>query len=84
MFVCFLSPPENSSSRWTGDFWSKSVLLILPKLEDFFSSSWNVFNYIYFNLFFWPLRTSLLCILGELAGSGSVAVAVGVSDGGAA
>ena len=26
------------------------------------------------------LRTSLLCIMGELAGGGSVAVAVGVSD----
>ena len=26
------------------------------------------------------LRTSLLCIMGEFAGGGSVAVAVGVSD----
>ena len=29
---------------------------------------------------FWSLRTSLLCIVEELAGVGSVAVAVGVSD----
>ena len=30
---------------------------------------------------FGSLRTSLLCLIGELAGGGSVAVAVGVSDG---
>ena len=29
---------------------------------------------------FWSLQTNLLCIVGELAGGGSVAVAVGVSD----
>ena len=28
----------------------------------------------------WSLRTSLLCMVGELAGRGSVAVAVDLSD----
>ena len=27
--VCCLSPPGNLASQWTGDFWSKSVPLIL-------------------------------------------------------
>ena len=31
-------------------------------------------------LIFGSLQTTLLCIMGELAGGGSVAVAVGVSD----
>ena len=29
---------------------------------------------------FWSLQPRLLCIVGELAGEGSVAVAVGVND----
>ena len=32
---------------------------------------------LYFFLAFYSLQTSLLCIAGELAGGGSVAVAVG-------
>ena len=32
------------------------------------------------NIFLPSLQTSLLCIMGELPGGGSVAVAVGVSD----
>ena len=34
----------------------------------------------YFFLFFWAFRSSLLNIVGELAGGASMAVAVGVSD----
>ena len=39
-------------------------------------------DYLRFNKFlvFGSLQTSLLCIVGELAGGGSVTVAVGVSD----
>ena len=39
-------------------------------------------DFMRFDIFsgFKSLRSSLLCIVGELAGGGSVAVAVGVSD----
>ena len=36
--------------------------------------------FCHFNDFCWSLQTSLLCIIGELAEAGSVAVAVGVSE----
>ena len=29
-------PPDNQASRWTGDFWSKSVLIIMAHLRMFF------------------------------------------------
>ena len=39
-----------------------------------------IFCVLKFVPIFGSLRTSLLCIMGELAGGGFVAVAVGVSD----
>ena len=37
-------PSWNPGSRWTGDFWSKSVLLILQNLKLFFSLTvWIIF-----------------------------------------
>ena len=70
MFIFCLSPPGNPASRWTSDFWAKSVLLILANLGGF-------------NCFFGVLgsfQTNLLCIVGELAEGGTVAVAVFASD----
>ena len=61
-----MSPPESPASKWTGDFLSKSVLLIL---EDAIKKKFGG-----------SLRTSLLGIDGELAGRGSVAVDVGVRE----
>ena len=38
-------------------------------------------HFIFFSLWvFWFLQTSLLCMVGELAGGGLVAVAVGICD----
>ena len=39
-----------------------------------------IFVLYMFFLVFWCLRTSILCIVGELAGGGSVSVDVGISD----
>jgi hypothetical protein len=47
-------------------YWVFAILLIFCVLNSFWV--------------FGCLRTGLLCIMGELAGGGSVAVAVGVSD----
>ena len=42
----------------------------------------EIFGFLQFDfcLVLWSLQTSLLCMMGELAGVGYVAVAVGVSD----
>ena len=59
----------------------KSVSLILTNLYKFLgfcSLLFLVFLYIF--LVFGSLQIILLCIVVELAGGGSVAVAVGVSD----
>ena len=43
----------------------------------------DIFKFLSFHFFLWvfgSLQTSLLCIMGELAGEGSVALAVAVSD----
>ena len=77
--VCHRGKP---ASRWTGDFWSKSVSLLfgIPlNVLDLFVVS-MIFSFLTYFLGFWFFATSLLCIIGELAGGGSVAVAVGVSD----
>ena len=67
MFVCrvCLYPCGNPASWWTVDFWSKSVSLILAHLKTFFC---------FFLPFWWAFAVMIL------AGGGSVAVAVGVSD----
>ena len=70
-----------SPSHLTGDFWSKSVLLLLA----YFYIWWCFWYFLWFFCFnFWrffgSFQVSLLCIVGELAGGGSVAVAVSLSD----
>ena len=62
-------PPPNPAYWWTEDFWSKTF-------ADFCSFN----DFFCFCVVFGSLQTSLLCIMGESAGEGSVAVAVGVSD----
>ena len=70
-----------TASRRTGDFWSKSVLLLLAYLLKFLVFDVPmVFCFLKFVPVFGSLRTSLLCIIVELAGGASVAVAVGLSD----
>ena len=62
------------------DFWSKSVSLILAYLKTY--CGFSVSKIVLVLNFFWSvvyLQTSLLCLMGELAGGGFVAVAVGVS-----
>ena len=58
-----------------GDFWSKSVSLIPAYLHVL-----KIFLHFAFLYSLGSLQTSRLCIMGELAGGWSVAVAVGVSD----
>ena len=70
----------NPASRWNGDFWSKVILLIFENLYIFFgvvSMTFLPLEYLWVLGF---LQTSLLCILGELAGGGSAAVGVGVIE----
>ena len=64
MSVCHL---WKTTSRWTGYFCLKSISLILAHLLTFF-----------FSMIFGVLWRSLLCIMGEFAGGGSVAVADGI------
>ena len=62
---------------WTRDLWSKSISRILAdKKIVYFRFVWMIF----FKTGFGSSQTSLLCIVEELAGEGSVAVAVGVVD----
>ena len=71
------SPPGNPTSRWTWDLWLKGVSLILATRRTF----WTFLMIFVFRFFvvFWVLSwwTSLLCIVGEFLGWGSVAVGVG-------
>ena len=69
-------------SWWTGNFWSKSVSLTLALHTSrfFWGGFCDDFCFLKFYLVLGCLLTSLICIMGELAGGGSVAVAVGVSD----
>ena len=70
-----MSPPSATGTTWTGDFWSKIILLKLQQLKsvlDIFFGLQNTF------VCFW--QTTLLCIVGELEQGGYVAVAVGVGD----
>ena len=69
------------ASRWTGDFWVNHVLLIFPYLQTF-SGYCCCDDFLSLENFSGceGFVTSLQCIMGELAGGGSVAVAVGFSD----
>ena len=69
-----MSPPGNPASGWTGDRWSNGLSIILAVRKNWFSVSMIFYG------FFGSLQTSLLFIVGELEGGGSVAVTVGVSD----
>ena len=61
MSAChMLSPSENPATRWTGDFWSKSVSLILETTQNlrilanynFFSQKVFFLNFLGWNFFF--------------------------------
>ena len=82
MSVCHVSPPGKSDSLWTGDYWAKSLLIILANLKTDFCQTVSVIFLFYLDCFpdFWSLQTSLLCMVGGLAEVGSVAMAVGVSE----
>ena len=62
------------ASRWTGDFWCKSVLLPF----SFFCRFDVVMSFEIYSGFwvFSLLHTSLLCLMGELAGGAFVDVGV--------
>ena len=77
--VCVSLPLVTGTER-AGDFWSKSVLLKFQNLEPLFLESFNDLFCFQKNCVFGSLRTTLLFIVGELAGGGSGAVAVGVSN----
>ena len=64
------------TSRWTGDFWSKSILLIYILCFCCF----NDFCVMIFCFVFGVFAHQLMCIMGELVGEGSAAVAVAISD----
>ena len=69
--VCCVSTHGNPASRWTGDFWSKRLLLIMANLKTF---CFGPFSYF---LGFWAFANQPTeHTVGELAGGGSVAVAV--------
>ena len=65
--VCLPSnsvPLQKNTSRWTGDFWSKSVSLILAYLRIFFIFFVSIFIFCF--KFFWvqgSLQTHLLFII---------------------
>ena len=67
--VCVCAITE---TLWTGDFWLKTVWVICG--ASIILCVLKVFR------IFGSLQTSLLCIMGELVGGGSVTVAVGVSN----
>ena len=55
-------------------------IFVVP-INIFFRSAVSmIFIVLKKNCALWSLQTNLLCIVGELAGGGFVAVAVGVSD----
>ena len=76
-----LSPPGNPASWWTVDFWSKSISLILADKKQVFFGPFQWFLGFWIFIGCWSLPTSLLCILGELVGGGSVALAISLVSG---
>ena len=77
-----LSPTGNPASWWTGDFCLKSLLVIWATLLPYFLVINHSDDFLCFEIFrvFGSLQTSLLGIVGELAGGGCVALTVGDSD----
>ena len=72
---------KNDFSPWTRDLWWKGVLLKLGfRKTGFFRSSAMIFCVFQIIRVFGSLRTTLMCIVGELPRGRSVAVAVYVSD----
>ena len=82
MFGCCLCLPS-----WKTCFLVDWRLLVEERIANI-GISQDIFGFLRFNFFlrldifwaFWSLQTSLLCIMVEVAGGGSVAVAIGVSD----
>ena len=58
----------------------KESITNIGKSEDLFRGGFNNFLCKQIKLGFGSLQTSLPCIVGKLAGGGSVAVAVGIID----
>ena len=80
LWLCRLYPLGNPASWWTGRLLvEKRTANICKPLEIFVFSSLQGFFVFWF---FWGFRVfaNLLWIMGELAGGGSVAVTVGVSE----
>ena len=69
--------PENPLP---GGLETSGLLLIFEYLKTFSCFVVSIIILHLKNLVFGSLRTSLLCIMGELAGGGFVAVAAGVND----
>ena len=67
-------------TKWNGDFWWKTVSLKLQTKKLFFLNASFVlcFEIRFLGGLFW--QTSLMCIVGELEGGESGALAVGVGD----
>ena len=82
------SSPAAPGTEWTGEFWSKSIELKLKSTKHFFLDGFdNCLGFEFVGVSFcfqrqqflsWQI--SLLCKVGDLAGGGSVAVAVDVGD----
>ena len=73
--VCHCGKP---TSRCPGHFWSKSLLLIFACRHTIFNLPFlnddNFLSFIFSGLVFANQPTSLLCIIEELVGEGSMAV----------
>ena len=95
MSICYLlsvrlfPPPGNPVSRLTGDFWLESLWQYWLSL--YIRQSSVCFQILLFRCFFaffllflsrvlGSLQTILLCIIRDLTGAESVAVAVNISD----
>ena len=74
--------PGNDASQWTGDLWSKAVLLLWAYLWFFFGFD-NYFLFNFFGFFAPAYCGPVYSSVNEPTvdnGGGSVTVAVGVSD----
>ena len=71
---CSLSHPLATGTKRAKDLWSKSVFPKLHNQELMFSLKGKTNCVLLF------LLVLFQCIVGELAGEGSVAVAVGIGD----
>ena len=79
LFVCAITETQFQVS-WRALVEGRIATIFLPSHHFSFLYVSMIFCVSIFFWVFGPLETSLLCIMGELAEGGSVAVAVGVSE----